>query len=1162
LREHRRRGRVAIAAAITALGLAVAAPSAVAADVSGKVFQDFNSSGIQDANAATGAVDPGIPGVTVKAYDATGAEVASATTDATGAYTLAPLPGAQVHVAVQPPSGFFSSPEQSVAAPGATANTTSALHSADLYIDASTAQTGIDFGLQIPTQYSVDNPFMYWPEQFQGPPSAAVNASKPGIRKMPFLVPTTFLNALPATASTLATFGQVGTTFGLGVDQSTGDVYAGAFYKRFAGLKVAGDYPGLTNPTGAIYRVTQAGAVDLFADIDAGTDDHPSPSAPGWNGVNRDESWDDVGLKGLGSVEVDPANEVVWTVNLADRTLDGFKLSDAAPVSAPDYKTAVPDPGCSNGDWAPFSLTFDPSDGAMYLGGVCNARTSQDPNDLLATIYRVGDPTGAAPTFTAVLSVPLGYERVPAAGSTADSEWRPWPTVAALGPGVPPNAGSRGANTSYTSAGGAGLHGVFQRDESYPQLSAIAFTSDGNMTMTFRDLMGDMSGIDSNPTQVVSFTQGDMLKACGNATAGWTLESGGLCGGVQGANLVGIYGALGPGVNPGPHPPLPSGGRYFYEPRPGYTLTGAGNGNIPTNYVGGLLALPGYGDVATTNIDDVPGGSASISGLEYYAHKTGATTHGVNDQATQGAPNGGVFGTGFNKSNGLGDIAALTQQAPVQIGDRAWFDDESTGTEDATHPPVVGLIVNLLDSTGAIVATTTTDANGRYVFSVLPNTAYRVQIPVNQAVLGGRLPTVANVGSDPRVSSKGVLNGLVNDETTVAGELPGHNNHTYDFGFTPPADLAIAKTADPTSAGVGDRVVFTLRITNNGPNIARGVSVSDVLPAGLAFESASSGCSAAGQTVTCTQASLASGAQTTFTMTAVVTAAAIVAVENSASVTSRTPDPDPSNNQSKTRITIVPPPPVAAPPGSVDLAVVKSVDHKTVDDNAPITWTVTVTNRGPGIADGVVAVDDPSLPVAFTLIRPSVGSCGAAVPVRCTLGALASGASATIILVGRARDAGSLVNTVRVSATPPDPQPANNVAKATTSVRGSVRLTKTADRTSVRAGANIGYAIRVTNPTMIGVAHVHVCDRLPSGLAFVGSSPKASRSSGRFCWSLGTVAPRSSKTVKLTTRTLRGVRGRLTNTATVSGTGVHAGTAHDRVAVLGAGVRGASPVTG
>src|SRR5258708_5898806 len=84
------------------MGLAVLAGSASAANVSGKVFDDFNSNGLQDNDADGGAVDNGMVNVTVRAYNAANAVVASTTTDATGAYTLA-APAGAVRVEVQMP---------------------------------------------------------------------------------------------------------------------------------------------------------------------------------------------------------------------------------------------------------------------------------------------------------------------------------------------------------------------------------------------------------------------------------------------------------------------------------------------------------------------------------------------------------------------------------------------------------------------------------------------------------------------------------------------------------------------------------------------------------------------------------------------------------------------------------------------------------------------------------------------------------------------------------------------------------------------------------------------------------------------------------------------------------------------------------------------------
>ncbi len=49
------------------------------------------------------------------------------------------------------------------------------------------------------------------------------------------------------------------------------------------------------------------------------------------------------------------------------------------------------------------------------------------------------------------------------------------------------------------------------------------------------------------------------------------------------------------------------------------------------------------------------------------------------------------------------------------------------------------------------------------------------------------------------------------------------------------ADLSVAKTVDNSTPLEGDTIVYTVTLTNNGPLDATGVSLSDVLPAGLNY---------------------------------------------------------------------------------------------------------------------------------------------------------------------------------------------------------------------------------------------------------------------------------------------------------------------------------------
>ncbi|CAN5195527.1 hypothetical protein BH20ACT16_BH20ACT16_08940 [soil metagenome] len=243
-------------------------------------------------------------------------------------------------------------------------------------------------------------------------------------------------------------------------------------------------------------------------------------------------------------------------------------------------------------------------------------------------------------------------------------------------------------------------------------------------------------------------------------------------------------------------------------------------------------------------------------------------------------------------------------------------------------------------------------------------------------------------------------------------------------------------------------------------------------------------------------------------------------------------------------------PPADSTPAA-DLAVTTTVDRRSVVANAPITWRATVTNRGTADATGVELRAVTSRAVAFTRVRTTAGTCTRKAPVRCALGSIRSGATATVTLTGRARFAGPVRNTLRVSAVQPDPAPANNVASRTTSVRGTLRLRKTADRSAVSAGGRVRYRLTVRNPTLVGVQSVRVCDRLPRGLVYVSSNRRVTRRGTSICWNLGTVPRTSSRTVLVTTRARRGVSGRRTNTATASGRGTPARVARRTVRVLG-----------
>jgi uncharacterized repeat protein (TIGR01451 family) len=128
-----------------------------------------------------------------------------------------------------------------------------------------------------------------------------------------------------------------------------------------------------------------------------------------------------------------------------------------------------------------------------------------------------------------------------------------------------------------------------------------------------------------------------------------------------------------------------------------------------------------------------------------------------------------------------------------------------------------------------------------------------------------------------------------------------------------PADLAIAKVDSRDPSPAGRNLTYTLNVTNNGPNPATGVTVTDTLPSGLSARSssASQGSYSGTTTVTCALGDLASGASATVTI--VVRPSSEGTITNTASVAGNQPDPNSANNSATQETTIS-----AAPAARVD----------------------------------------------------------------------------------------------------------------------------------------------------------------------------------------------------------------------------------------------------
>jgi uncharacterized repeat protein (TIGR01451 family) len=125
---------------------------------------------------------------------------------------------------------------------------------------------------------------------------------------------------------------------------------------------------------------------------------------------------------------------------------------------------------------------------------------------------------------------------------------------------------------------------------------------------------------------------------------------------------------------------------------------------------------------------------------------------------------------------------------------------------------------------------------------------------------------------------------------------------------TPEADLALTKTADPNPARVGEAVTFALTVTNNGPDAAANVVVTDTLPGGLSNSEVSIDDGAwnpYGGSVNL--GTMADGASSEVRIRAKVDClvGCNTSLSNTASVTSSTDDPSTGNNSSTIALTVV-----------------------------------------------------------------------------------------------------------------------------------------------------------------------------------------------------------------------------------------------------------------
>ncbi len=784
-------------------GLPAAAAPCGAGETGGTIFRDVDADGVLDA------VEPGlnVSGLSIAAYDATGSLLGSTSVGTDGQYSLGTLSSSALATGVR----LELSGLPAYLKHGAV-GTSSA--SSVRFISASGCS--YNFALHNPVDYCESDPPVTL-ACYQG--GVSTGNSAPAVVSTSYSttgLPTAYGGSATNPVADIA-IQSVGSVWGGAFDVRRSRLFVGAFLKRHVGLGAQGmggvyviDYStttasvvksftlqgtspangGATIDLGSVTRNEVVGAIT--GDYDLSTD----PAQP-----TRDlDAYPKVGTTAYGDLALTEDGQTLWMVNLSQLALIRMDVSGATaslPGTVQQYllSSLAGVPSCTGGTFRPFAIEF--RDGTGYLGGVCDAQSSQVAADLSAHVLSF-NPEAITSGFTSEIAFALNYSREPifssppgstTLGTAVFGTWRPWHTSDYLGSLSPYAAESVGIGAAQ------------------PILANIRFLPNGSMVLGFADRYSHQMGynnyipVASNTTTIEGMSGGDLILVC-RTSSGWALEGSAGCSPSDSDSVL---------TNDGPN----GAGEFFKHDA--FYLT-AGNYSSAVTHsetaLGGVAVVPSSGEVLAVTFDPIPNSIlVRTNGLSRFSASDGSH---LSDYLI--VPDPVSFPGYLGKAGGLGEPILRCAANPIEIGNRLWLDADSDGVQDPGETPLSGVTVQLCNSSNTVISTATTDTDGNYLFSsrVATSTASKVYsvsslspsstslhvcIPLSQAALSSYLVTSQNGDSttngDSRDSDCTSTSGSA-DITVSLGDV-GANDHTYDCGFT---TTACRTDLTPTSLDV------------------------------------------------------------------------------------------------------------------------------------------------------------------------------------------------------------------------------------------------------------------------------------------------------------------------------------------------------------------------
>ncbi|MDO8417891.1 MAG: CARDB domain-containing protein [Agitococcus sp.] len=301
-------------------------------------------------------------------------------------------------------------------------------------------------------------------------------------------------------------------------------------------------------------------------------------------------------------------------------------------------------------------------------------------------------------------------------------------------------------------------------------------------------------------------------------------------------------------------------------------------------------------------------------------------------------------------------------------------------------------------------------------------------------------------------------------------------------------DIVVNQSDSPDPIAAGGLLTYTIAVTNNGPDDATGVVLTDTIPVGTTFVSSTTtkGSCAGNPAITCTIGALANGETATVTIRIIPTT--IGTLTNTATTTRNEPDSNVANN-ADTDVTTV--------QVGTDLSVTKTDSADPVSQGGTFNYVLTGRNNGPyalGASDTLTISDNIPTGIRVTAIPTGTGwSCSPSSgypmngPFTLTCnrtGALAISTNAPSVTIPvTALSLGTITNQVTLSSSVEDDNTANNTATQSTTVNqaADVAISKSVSQAS-NLGLGQDYSYSLIPTLIVGTTGtITVSDNFPAG---------------------------------------------------------------------------------